>query len=55
LSLSLDQFNQQLDSSNGKITTAVLLPLMQKRHLSNFGNTKRLCLFCLMRWKHCWN
>ena len=22
---------------------------------SFFGNTKRLCLFCLMRQKHCWN
>jgi len=46
LFLSLDQFNQ-LDSSNGKITPAVLLPLMPNRHLSNFGNAKRLCLFCL--------
>ena len=23
--------------------------------LLNFGNAKRLCLFCLMRQKHCWN
>ena len=28
---------------------------MPNRHLSKFGNAKRLCLFCLMRQKHSWN
>jgi len=54
--LSLDQ-SKQSDSPNGKITPAVLFPLMPNRHLlvKNFGNAKRLCLFYLMRQKHCWN
>jgi len=33
----------------------VHLLLMPNRHLSNFRNAKRLCLFCLMRQKRCWN
>jgi len=52
--LSFDQ-SKQLDSPNGKTTPAVLLPLMPNRHLSNFGNAKRLCLSCLMKQKHCCN
>ena len=28
---------------------------MPNGHLLNFVNAKRLCLFCLMRQKHCWN
>jgi len=53
--LSLDQ-SKQSDSPNGKITPAVLFPLMPNRHfLADFANAKRLCLFCLMTQKHCWN
>jgi len=40
LSLSLDQSNQ-LEPSNGKITPAVLLPLMPNRHLSNFWKCQK--------------
>jgi len=44
------------NSPNGKITPAVLLPLMPNRHfLVKIFNAKRLCLFYLMRQKHCWN
>jgi len=51
----LDQ-SKQSDSPNGKITPAILSPLMHNRHLLvKFGNAKRLCLFCRMRQKHCWN
>jgi len=55
LSFSLDQ-SKQSDSANGKITPAVLFPLMQNRHIPvNFGNAKKLCQVCLMTQKHCWN
>jgi len=55
--MSLDQS----DSPNGKIAPAVLL--WQNRHsdgkidtaLLNFGNGKRLGLFCLMTQRHSWN
>ena len=54
-SLSLDQ-SKQSDSPNGKITPAVLFPLKPNIHfLVNFGNAKRLCLFCLIIQNHCWN
>jgi len=54
--LSLDQ-SKQSDSPIGKITPAVLFPLMPNGHLlvKKFGNAKRLCLFYLMRQKRCWN
>jgi len=40
---------QAIGSSDGKITPAVLFPLMPNRHfLVNFGNVKSLSLFCLM-------
>jgi len=48
LSLSLDQ-SKQWDSPNGKIWCQIDTSLL------NFGNAKRLCLFCLMRQKHCWS
>jgi len=54
LESTLDQ-SKQSDSPKGKITPAVLFPLMPNdTSLLNFGNTKRLCLFCPMRQKHCW-
>jgi len=54
-SLSLDQ-SKQLDSPNGKITLEVLFHLMPNRDfLLNFGSAKRLCLFCLIRHKDCYN
>ena len=54
-SLSLDQ-SEQSDSPNGKITPAVLFPMKPNRHfLVNFWKHKRLCLFCLLIQKHCWN
>jgi len=54
-SLLLDQ-SKQSDSANGKIALAVLFPMKPNRHfLLNFGNAKRLCLFCHMMQKHCWN
>jgi len=54
MSWSLDQ-SKQSDSTNGKITPAMLLPLIPNRHfLVKFWNARRLCLFCLMRQKHCW-
>jgi len=47
---------QAIGSPDGKITPAVLFPLMPNRHFFvNFGNAKSLYLFCLMRQKHCWN
>ena len=41
----------QSDSPTGKITPAVVLPLMarQTAALLNFGNAKMLCQFCLAR------
>jgi len=58
LSLSLDQSKQLDYPNNGKITSAVLFPLMpnSNRHfLVKFWKCQRLHLFCHMRQKHCWN
>ena len=53
-SLSQDQ-SKQSNSPDGKITPAVLFPLMPNRHfLAKFWNANKLRLFCLMRQKHCW-
>jgi len=54
-SLSLDQSNQW-HSPNGKITQQCFCFWWQNRRalLLNFGNAKKLCLFCLMRQQHYW-